>query len=180
MRRVMRIAVLALLPFVMVGLATPLSAQSSGAQSPPGCTASEHRQFDFWVGDWEVRAPNGNVVGHNVIERSLDGCVLVERWTGAGPGRGISLNFYDAATRAWHQTWIDNAGRPLFLRGALRESSMVLEASARDTAGREIRQRITWTPLGEGAVRQHWESSTDGGATWRTVFDGRYTKRSGR
>jgi hypothetical protein len=38
-------------------------------------------------------------------------------------------------------------------------------------------QRITWTPLPDGRVRQHWESTTDGGRTWSTVFDGYYTRR---
>jgi len=39
--------------------------------------------------------------------------------------------------------------------------------------------RTIWTPLPEGDVRQHWERSTDNGATWTTVFDGRYVRRAG-
>ena len=39
-------------------------------------------------------------------------------------------------------------------------------------------QRITWTPLDGGRVRQHWESTTDGGKTWVTAFDGLYTRRA--
>jgi hypothetical protein len=37
-------------------------------------------------------------------------------------------------------------------------------------------QRITWSPLEGGAVRQLWEQSDDAGATWAVVFDGRYVK----
>ena len=35
-------------------------------------------------------------------------------------------------------------------------------------------ERITWTPLTDGNVRQHWQQSTDQGETWVTVFDGMY------
>jgi hypothetical protein len=37
--------------------------------------------------------------------------------------------------------------------------------------------RVTWQPLPDGRVRQHWEASEDGGTTWKTAFDGYYTKR---
>jgi hypothetical protein len=31
--------------------------------------------------------------------------------------------------------------------------------------------------LPDGRVRQHWETSKDGGATWTTAFDGYYRRR---
>ena len=36
--------------------------------------------------------------------------------------------------------------------------------------------RVTWTPHEDGSVQQVWETSTDGGETWTTVFDGQYVK----
>jgi hypothetical protein len=33
------------------------------APKPPACIAPEHRQFDFWLGEWEVRGPAGKLVG---------------------------------------------------------------------------------------------------------------------
>jgi hypothetical protein len=36
--------------------------------------------------------------------------------------------------------------------------------------------RVTWTPNADGSVRQLWEKSADGGATWTTAFDGLYTR----
>jgi hypothetical protein len=48
--------------------------------------------------------------------------------------------------------------------------------------GREagvVRHRITWTPLPDGTVRQHWQASRDDGATWDDLFDGRYVRRDG-
>jgi hypothetical protein len=160
----------------------PARAAAQAAPATPGCPAPEHRQFDFWVGHWDVRMPDGRLAGTNHIERALGGCALVERWTGAGPSRGLSINFYDAAAGRWRQSWIDNQGQPLLLAGGLRDGRMVLESALPDSAGRggaapAARQRVTWTPLPGGDVRQLWESSTDGGATWRAVFDGRYTRR---
>ena len=155
------------------GAALPAMAQSAPAQG--GCTSAEHRQFDFWVGRWDVRRPDGRAAGTNAIERVLDGCALVERWTGAGPSRGMSLNFYDAAAGRWRQSWVDNQGQPLLLVGGLRDGRMVLESATPDSAAR---QRITWTPLAGGDVRQLWETSADGGATWSTAFDGRYSRRT--
>jgi hypothetical protein len=37
--------------------------------------------------------------------------------------------------------------------------------------------RWTWTPLGDGRVRQLQETSSDGGATVVTGFDGTYAPR---
>jgi len=144
--------------------------------SRPTCTSPEHHQFDFWLGEWEVRAADGRLLGTSRIEGVLDGCALVEHWSGAGPGRGTSLNFYDRASGQWSQTWIDNAGQPLHLAGGLRDGAMVLEGTApTGPGGQSGRQRVTWRPLPEGAVRQTWERSIDDGATWTVVFDGRYT-----
>jgi hypothetical protein len=39
------------------------------------------------------------------------------------------------------------------------------------------RQRITWTPEGDG-LRQVWETSSDDGKTWEVAFDGQYRRRS--
>jgi hypothetical protein len=43
-----------------------------------------------------------------------------------------------------------------------------------------VLNRITWTPLDGGKVRQRWDSTLDGGKTWTVQFDGIYAKRSER
>lgn len=149
-----------------------------GAQPPPApCSADEYRQFDFWVGEWEVRDPAGKVVGNNTITPILGGCVLLEEWTAAGGAySGKSFNLFDRSRRRWHQTWVDVGGALLELDGVLRDGVMILEGVTVDREGKTVHNRITWTPSADGKVRQHWETSSDGGSTWATAFDGSYAR----
>jgi hypothetical protein len=147
------------------------------AAAPKPCAAPEHRQFDFWIGEWEVTRPDGAPAGRNRIESILDGCALRESWTGAKGGSGNSYNAYDRQRGRWHQTWVDNGGLVLRLDGTFAAGKMVLSGESRDSAGARVLNRITWQETAPGAVRQLWETSRDGGRTWSVVFDGRYRKR---
>ena len=162
--------------FMMCVAAGTLTAQSP---APPACTAAEHRQFDFWLGEWDVTVPNGNTAGTNRIQSINAGCALREEWTGARGFTGTSLNAFDAATGRWHQTWIGSDGILLLLDGGRRDSTMELSGATVGRDGTKTHHRIRWTPLGgtPARVRQLWESSTDDGKTWVVVFDGTYTKR---
>lgn len=140
------------------------------------CTAPEYRQFDFWIGEWEVRNPAGQLAGTNSITREYEGCLLVERWEGAGGGAGTSQNFYHKGDGRWHQNWIDSqANGPLWLVGGIDDDGSMVMTDVDPT--NSPLSRITWTPNPDGSVRQHWEQSTDGGETWGTVFDGLYVPR---
>jgi len=155
-------------------LALLASGPAAAQDGRPDCTTAEHRQFDFWVGRFEVRTAEDKLAGHNVIETTLGGCALTEHWTGARGSQGRSINFFDRNDRRWHQVWIDDSGEPLYLSGGMEGKSMVLGGETRDTDGKVVMQRITWTPLDDGRVRQHWQASEDGGKQWKTVFDGYY------
>jgi hypothetical protein len=155
-----------------------LAQSSAPAARPPACQAAEQRQFDFWIGRWEVFTPDGKKAGDNRIEPIDGGCALIERWQGVGGFSGTSLNSWDARAGQWRQHWIDNQGGLLRLAGGLEGQRMVLASTEPDPTrpGRSLRQRISWTPLADGAVRQLWERSDDDGARWTTVFDGRYVR----
>ena len=141
------------------------SARYQSARQQPTCATAAHRAFDFWVGQWVVYGPGGNVVGHNTIELVLDGCALHESWESVNGSTGHSYTFYDAAADKWHQTWIDNGGNAIYADGAWTGEAMVLGDGT---------NRITWTQIEGGGVRQHWETTIDGGTTWSTSFDGEY------
>lgn len=161
---------------------TDPSGEASAVQEAPSerCQAPEHRQFDFWVGRWEVRNADDEVVGHNEIRRIAGGCGLLESWRGAGGGVGTSVNAYDADLGRWTQRWV-GSGATLWLEGGLEEDPrgrrMVLEGTRpRSTPRGQVLDRITWTPLPDGRVRQVWETSSDGGETWGEIFVGLYSR----
>jgi Protein of unknown function (DUF1579) len=165
---------------VIVGMSfAPASVLAQGAPGPPPCSRPECRQFDFWIGSWDVTDTAGKPAGKNTIRSILNGCVLEESWTSAqGSFAGHSFNIYDAATGRWHQTWVDNSGTLLRLDGGLVGGKMVLVGSrppAKDGA-MDVLHRITWEKKSDDEVRQLWESSPDGGQTWSVVFDGKYVR----
>jgi hypothetical protein len=152
-----------------VSFASPVAA--AGA-----CEGSEHRQFDFWIGEWNVRTPDGKLAGVNSISSEYGGCVVHERYSTSRGYSGESLNVFDATRKVWHQTWVDTSGTLLLLDGGLRGKSMVLEGQTVGAEGELTKHRITWTPNVDGSVRQHWES-TDTKGHWITAFDGTYSKK---
>src|SRR6185295_12235235 len=121
---------------------------TGGGAKPSACDGAEHRQFDFWLGEWEVRDPQGKLVGRNRIEKAHDGCVLIEHWTSVARVTGTSVNVYDRDRGKWHQTWVDSGGGLLQLDGGRNGAAMVLAGDAydADAPAKVARQRITWTP----------------------------------
>jgi len=53
---------------------------------------------------------------------------------------------------------------------------MVLSGESKGARGTII-NRITWTPLPDGKVKQEWETSTNTGKSWKTSFVGIYEKQ---
>jgi len=147
------------------------------AQAAP-CDAPAYRQFDFWLGNWDVHRPDGKLAGENRITSEYGGCVVHEHYSGAKGYRGESLNTFDSGRKVWHQTWVDNQGTLLLLEGGLVDRSMVLTGQTVGQDGKVTRHRITWTTNADGSVRQHWEIRT-GEEGWKTAFDGRYTRQAG-
>lgn len=150
-----------------------LAAASPVAAAP--CDATAFREFDFWLGEWQVHTPDGKLAGTNRIEREYGGCVIHERYTTGRGYSGESLNSFDAPRKVWHQSWVDDSGTLLLLEGGLVAGKMVLEGQTTGADGQVTKHRITWTPNSDGSVRQHWES-TDAQGAWTTAFDGLYTK----
>jgi hypothetical protein len=166
------LVMLASLALTAVGSA--LGSAQDPAPPPPTCDGPEHRQFDFWIGDWRVENPDGAVLGSNRIESVLNGCVLLESWQGSSGAAGKSFNMYDRRIGKWRQTWVDGAGGRLDLVGALVDGRMVLSGTTPGRDGGELSHEISWERLDGGAVKQHWRVSTDGGETWIDSFVGIY------
>jgi hypothetical protein len=158
---------------ILVILSPLLVAAPALEAADTGCPDPRSRQFDFWIGNWEVINANGTVAGHNRIEPILDGCVLQETWTGSSGSAGRSLNFFDPGLGKWRQFWVWREGTTLELEGGMSYGAMVLEGDSIED-GKPARNRISWTDPPDATVRQSWEISLDGGKTWKMIFDGTY------
>jgi hypothetical protein len=165
----------------LAALAVPAlaAAPRPAATAPAPCSAPECRQFDFWIGDWDVQKADGSPAGTNRVEKILGDCVLQENWKGAKGSEGRSFNLWDATDRRWHQTWVDDQGTRLVLEGGFENGRMVLSGESPTSNGTRALNRITWTPHGADRVEQHWEVSVDGGKTWSDAFWGLYVRRNG-
>ncbi len=162
---------------IAAGLALAAGLAWAQPARPAPCAAPEHRQFDFWLGDWAVQLPDGQLAGHNRISRAFGDCALHEQYdTGRGYS-GASYSIYDAGRKTWHQTWVDSTGLLLRLEGGLVDGRMLLAGETAAADGTRTRHRISWTPQPDGSVRQRWETAGADGS-WRVAFDGRYTRRA--
>jgi hypothetical protein len=149
----------------------------------PGASPCEQnagfREFDFWVGEWEVSDGAGTVVGENSITRQESGCVLVENWRGVQGTTGMSINYLNKITDEWVQIWHAASGYQIDIRGGVTGEGMLLRGTIHYIGtGQTAPFRGLWTPLPDGRVRQFFEQSNDDGATWEPWFEGFYTRKS--
>ena len=159
---------------LMAGLATlgPASAQTA-PPPPPACTSSEHRQFEFWVGHWDVYPRGTNqLIAHSLIEKLYDGCVIRENWMPLKGAGGGSLNSYSPTKQQWRQTWTDSTNAHVDFHGAFKNGVMTITGEWGGGPGSLT--RMSYSKEADGAVRQFGETSTDGGKTWKPSFDFMY------
>jgi hypothetical protein len=155
--------------------ATTVNAQTQTQQAPP-CSTPEHRQFDFWIGEWAVDQ-GGKPAGTNKIELILNRCVIQENWTGSGGFTGKSFNEYNEQSKQWQQFWVDNSGSGIFFTGNFQDGKMHLRSEGKTADGKQVMTRMIYTPMGKDRLRQLWERSDDDGKTWQTIFDGNYVRK---
>ena len=89
-----------LLLIILFCISYPLLAQRLPCSSP------QFRQFDFWIGEWDVFGKTGQKAGDSKISLILDSCIILEEWTSANMQQGLryagkSFNTWNAATKEW-------------------------------------------------------------------------------
>ena len=137
------------------------------------CRADPHcREFDYWIGEWDVFDVQGRRAGSSSVQLILGDCVLLENWTDARGRKGKSFNVYDQASARWHQTWVDDRGSfTEFRDGQYKDGVLVYLAEQKQPDGKAGRLRMSFFKLPEGKVRQLGELSTDAGQAWTTQYD---------
>ena len=173
-------------------LAEPAVAQPApAAPPPPPCATAEHRQLDFWVGDWELEfdLPNGGKgkATNRITRDAFGSCAIVEHFVqpGGGPGGadyvGGSYSAWDPQTGRWRQMWVDNAGTPFVLVGGpVSGQPHVFELVTTEPRGptpdqRKIR-RMIWEQVTPDSLVWRWQAQeADGG--WSDSWVLRYRRK---
>jgi hypothetical protein len=133
--------------------------------------------FDFWVGRWEVRMPDGTLIGTNNITKRDGGCSIQERWEGAGGATGTSVSFYLPSREEWRQVWTGSGGTLFDITGTAGNGSMHMEGTIEYVeTNRVVAFRGTWTEGADGRVRQRLEEFDLAAQTWVVWFDGFYRR----
>ncbi len=163
-----------------------LSAGLSAQQLPNGAPATwpindtlppEARQFDFWVGEWDVNLrtlqPDNSwkdtykSVAH--IFPILQGKAILELWDEASI-KGYSLRYYDTRRKEW-VLWLNwpgnNRSGSSSLAGNFRHGRGDFYSRAQSADGSTRISRYSFNDITPVSLRWDDGFSEDGGKTWR-------------
>ncbi len=151
--------------------------------APPACdSVPEFRVLAEWVGSWDVVNAAGAGAGGSTVERSPDGCGLLEHWRGRSPSGGTNpgtgLHGFSRTSKGWTHLWVDASGFTATLTGRVDGSRVVYERTSLQAGGLTRHHRMTLAPE-NGRVIQTGEHSDDAGKTWSRDFQLTYVRRAG-
>jgi tetratricopeptide (TPR) repeat protein len=148
----------------------------------PCAYTKENRQFDFWLGEWDVSTTQGAIpAGTSRIELILEDCVVLENWKSLNsPYSGKSYNIYNQALKRWEQYWVDNVGGNIFFHGELLKDGVLdyWTDEIPQSTGPSLKRHLQFIPMGSDKVRQFSQGSTDGGKTWSVEYDFTYVRKN--
>jgi len=136
----------------------------------PCLNAPEFRQFDYWLGEWDVEI-GGQKLAKSSIQLILDDCVIFENYTDSRGYAGKSFSIYDAPHKKWEHRYVDTGGAFHLWSGGLDNGVMTFRWDHDGSFN-----RMTYTKEGPDRVRQILETSADG-TTWTKTYDGLYIRR---
>ncbi len=141
------------------------------------CSTKEYKQFDFWVGNWNVYNAKNQLIGTNKIVKMSNACAIQENWSSSvGPSKGTSYNYYNQADKSWNQVWIDNTGTSLELKGHYKNNKMILKSKLISNNKGKYYNQITWFNNSDGTVTQVWELLDVDNTPFNELFRGTYKK----
>jgi hypothetical protein len=176
--------------FAMLALAPCAAAQPDPSFQHPA-DAPPEQQFDFWLGQWDVRnrfiGEDGTeqvVEAEALIWPALDGQVILEHWrslSDAWPMRGFSMRSYDPETDLWTIAlcWPgEGPARINLMEGRFRNGRG--EFFPVNTPDDERpRSRFTFSDVGPNSLRWDMAVPVEGDAReWRTTWVMEWTRRA--
>jgi hypothetical protein len=185
---IVRAASAALLSTLLT-LPGPAQQGAATAQQPAQpCAGPEIRQFDFWIGEWNlvsrVRAPDKDVwteeKGTDSVRPVLNGCALLQEWNGTVGGQplhGMSLTSWLPRSGEWQQAWSDDSGPNLLVfKGKMEDGRMVLTREV-VVDGKTVLRRQVFQNIQPASMDWVYEQSTDGGKTWTPTWKIHYSRK---
>jgi len=144
------------------------------------CMSDPHaREFDFWIGEWDVyQTGTKNYAGHSLVQLISGGCALLENWDSPA-STGKSINFIDPVTNRWKQSWSGSYtnGNQEFVNGEYKDGAMRFTFETKDAQNNKLTGRFIFYNEGPDKLRQFNETSADGGKTWVTGYDFTYIRK---
>jgi hypothetical protein len=157
----------------------------TSAPTPSFSQDNESQWFDFWVGNWDVtwtEADGKLGRGTNTILMTLDNKVLQENFKidlGTSKGYlGTSLSVYNPKKKTWHQGYADNQGAYFNFTGERQGDKRIFKTEPVSNGDKQIIQRMVFYDIKANSLTWDWESSEDGGKTWKLNWRINY-KRAG-
>lgn len=180
--------------FLLAGIVL-LPFATAVAAEPSRCPAPEAHQFDFWIGEWNVRNlqrsprhlddPAWGATG-NATDRVyaiLGGCAIVEHWRGHlswGDVHGFSVRAFDPDKKKWVLllNWPSPKG-PSFgiLEGVFHHGRGEFFKKGLNPLGRDALTRFTFSDIHPDSLRWDQAFSADGGASWKTSWIMEFNRR---
>ncbi|NVK53459.1 MAG: hypothetical protein HWD85_11040 [Flavobacteriaceae bacterium] len=158
--------------------ATVTNSQSQNSKRIP-CSTKEYKQFDFWVGNWNVYNTKNKLIGTNKVVKMPNACAIQENWSStSSPSKGTSYNYYNAKDKTWNQLWIDNSGGSLVLKGSYTNNQMILKSSLQQGKNGKFYNKLTFTKNNDGSVTQVWELRDNNNTLIKELFRGIYKKNN--
>lgn len=144
------------------------------AQRPDYCGASEDRQFDFWVGEWDVSGTGHQaIVAESTITLADQGCLVLENWRPFSGGSAHSISVYDHAQHHWRQFYAGAGSPPGEYIGTLGDDGVLRF----DISSGPQRQRMNYQRISANAVRQWGERYDEATHAWAPTWDLTYRRR---
>jgi hypothetical protein len=161
---------------ILTGLTFATSAFAA-AESASCAKNPEVRQFDFWLGQWNVAAAGSSGNAHSTVTLSLDQCLIVENWDGGRGHSGRNIFGYSADDKSWYGMFADNEGRVhVFTSGRVLPGSAEFQGPSRGPNGESVLNRLKVLRVSPGKIEQTWEKSADNGTSWNVVFRAEYSR----
>lgn len=172
-----------------IGTCAALGMTAASATTSPECSSPEYHQFNFWIGQWDIKQKilkaDGTWFEANAstnVSRVLGDCALMEEWQGdvlffwegmekPEPLKGFSVRAYDRKTKQWTISWMDTRHlRFTQFAGNFRNGRGEFFRKQANEKGNETITRVTFSDIKPASVLWDLSISTDAGQTWKTLW----------